>query len=216
MCRDLFLVQCVTTRLPHGEEVRDACLLNRRNDTALGRRRNNSHGVALLLEPLELLSHTRTLNRLLAQLASDGAQFLLNVVVHLLRRHLEVVLLLQAVEHTAEVVADKVLKQLLERVALRLAKLLKHLIGQVGAGLEGQALRQTKRVVAVEKDVLDLCGEGSALDGPSHGAFFCFPFSIFCLFVGRVECKAECGTKNLHGPFYRIWTRQAAGAMDGV
>ena len=70
--------------------------------------------------------------------------------------HGEVLLGLEGLEHAAEVVSDKVLEQLLGRVALRLALLLEDLIGELGAGLEGETLRLAECVVAVEQDVLGL------------------------------------------------------------
>jgi hypothetical protein len=76
------------------------------------------------------------------------------------------VLLLKTEEHAAEVVADKVLKQLLGGVTLRLAILLEYLVGQLGACLKGEMLRLNERVVAVEQDVFGL-GARSANAG--HG-----------------------------------------------
>ena len=93
------------------EEVGDAGLLDGSDDAALGGSRDNRHRVALLLELGELLSHARALDSLLAELESDGAEFLCDKVLHLVVGHLELVLLLQALEHAAEVVADKVLEQ---------------------------------------------------------------------------------------------------------
>jgi len=66
------------------------------------------------------------------------------------------VLLLQSVEHAAEVLADKVFEQLVRRVVGVDLVLVQQLVGQIGAGFEGEALRHHERVVAVEEDIFDL------------------------------------------------------------
>jgi hypothetical protein len=66
------------------------------------------------------------------------------------------VLLLQANHHAAEVLADKVLEEVVRRVVCLDAMLLEELVGQVAAGLECEFFREAKSVVAVEENVLDL------------------------------------------------------------
>jgi hypothetical protein len=138
------------------EEVGQVGLLDGSNDTALGRGADNGHGVALLLELVELLGYAGALDGLLAELLGDGAQLALDKVLKLRVGHLEVVLLLEPLEHATEVVADKVLEELVRRVAVVDIVLLEHLVGELGAGLEGEALGLHERVVAVEEDVADL------------------------------------------------------------
>ena len=123
-----------------GEEVHEVGLDERGNDTRLGRGRDDSHGVALVLGPLELLSDTGALDALLGELRNDSAELHLDVLVNLVVAHLEVVLLLQADEHVAEVVADKVLEQGVGVVAGFDLVLLEHFIGEVGTCLESETL----------------------------------------------------------------------------
>jgi hypothetical protein len=141
-----------------GEEALQVGLAKRGDDTALGGCADDRHGVALLLEPLELLGHARALGSLLAELLGDGAELGLDVLLELVVGHFEVVLGLQGEQHAAEVVADEVLEQGLGRVALvGDAMLVEDLVGELGAGLKGQVLRLAEGVVAVEQDVLGLC-----------------------------------------------------------
>lgn len=140
------------------EVVGDADLLNAGDDARLGGSRNNSHGVAVPLDPLEHLWSAGAGLALLAQLGGDTAKLHLDVAVDVLVGHLEVVLFLQAIEHAAEVVADKLLEQLVDGVAGIAVVLGKDFIGEVGAGLKSQTLTQAESVVAVEEDVLSLCG----------------------------------------------------------
>lgn len=139
-----------------GEEAHEVGLLEGCNDTWLGGGRDDRHWVALSLGPLELLSDTWALDALLAQLGSDAAELHVDILVDLLRRHGEVVLLLEADEHVAEIVADEVLEQRVGGVASIDAVLLQNLIGEVGTSFEGETLRLAEGVVAVEEDVLDL------------------------------------------------------------
>ena len=133
-------------------------LLERGNDSALGGGADDGHGVALVLKLLQLLGDARTLNSLLTELLGDRAELARHEVIDVLVTHGEAVLLLQTVEHAAEVVADVVLEQLGTGVVRRVLDivLLHHLVGEVGAGLESKMLRLDERVVAVEHDVLDL------------------------------------------------------------
>lgn len=140
-----------------GEEAVQVGLAERSNNTALCRSADDGHGVTLLLEPLELLSHAGALGCLLAELLGDGAKLGLDKLLELLVGHLEVVLGLESEKHAAEVVANKVLEEALGRVALVVdAMLLEDLVGELGAGLKGEVLRLAEGVVAVEQDVLGL------------------------------------------------------------
>lgn len=69
---------------------------------------------------------------------------------------MKVVLLLETNEHATEVVADEILKQRVNSVAVFLSELFKDFVGEIGTGFEGQTLRLDKSVVAVEEDILDL------------------------------------------------------------
>lgn len=141
-----------------GEVVRDADLLNAGHDTGLRRGGDDGHGVALVLDPFEHLRSARAWLALLAQFRSDATELHLDVAVNLLVGHVEVVLVLQAIEHAAEVVTHKLLEQLVDRVASGAVILGKHLIGEIGASLESQTLTQAESVVAVQEDVLNLAG----------------------------------------------------------
>jgi len=88
----------------------EASLLQRGNNTGLGRSADNGHGVTLLLEFLELLRHTGAGLALLAQLGSDGTELTVDVGINLLRGHSETMLLLEAHKHATEVVTNKVLE----------------------------------------------------------------------------------------------------------
>lgn len=68
-------------------------------------------------------------------------------------------LLLEADEHVAEVVADKVLEERVGVIAGVDVVLLEYLVGEVGTGLEGKTLGLAESVVTVEEDVLDLESE---------------------------------------------------------
>jgi hypothetical protein len=138
------------------EVVVDSRLLDTGDNAGLGRGADNGHRVALLLSPLKLLGNTRARLALLAQLGSDGAELAVNISINLLGGHGEAMLLLETDEHATEVVANKVFEELVDSVSLGLAPLLKDLVGQVGASLEGKTLRQAEGVVAVEQNVLDL------------------------------------------------------------
>lgn len=139
-----------------GKVFIDASFLQRGNDTGLGGGADNGHRIALLLEGLELLRRTGARSAFLAQLGGDGTKLTVNVGISLIGRHGKAMLLLEANEHTTEVLANEVLKQLLNGVPLRLAPFLEDLISQVGASLKSQTLRQAEGIVAVEQDVFDL------------------------------------------------------------
>jgi hypothetical protein len=110
----------------------------------------------LSLDPLELLSHAWALGALLGELLGDLAKLTGNEVLLLLVRHGEVVLLLQADEHVAEVVADEVFEEGVGVVGGIDVVLLHHLVGEISTSLERQTLGLAEGVVAVEEDVFDL------------------------------------------------------------
>jgi len=143
-----------------GEVVVDLDLLDTGDDARLGRRADDRHRVALLLEVLELLRHAGADGGLLGEFEGDGAEFAVDVVVHLGLRHLEVELLLEAVEHAAEVLADEVGEELFDGVAFLDVMFLEELVGQVGAGFKGEVFGEDEGVVAVEEDVFDLSDGG--------------------------------------------------------
>jgi hypothetical protein len=134
----------------------EVALLERGDDTRLGGGRDDGHGVALLLHPLELLSHARALSALLRELLGDLAELTSHEVVLLLLWHLEVVLLLQAENHVAEIVPHEVFEQRVGVVSGLDVVLLHDLVGEIRTCLERQTLGLAERVVAVEEDVLDL------------------------------------------------------------
>jgi hypothetical protein len=139
-----------------GKVVVDLGLLQRRDDTRSGGGGHDGHWVPLALQPLESLRHTVAHGGLGPQLGDDGVDLAGDVSVNLLGGHGEAMLFLQADHHAAEVLANKGLQKLMHSVALGDLVVLEDLIGEVGAGLEGQLLREDESVVAVEKDVLDL------------------------------------------------------------
>ena len=140
------------------EEAHEVRLLERSNDPRLCGSRHNAHRVALRLGPLELLRHARALGALLAELLGDAVELHADVFLDFVLLHLEVVLLLQAEEHVAEVVANEVLQEAVGVIAGIDLVLLEHLVGEIGASLEGETLGLAERVIAVEEDVLDLLG----------------------------------------------------------
>lgn len=110
------------------------------DNTRLGAGADDAHGVALLLEALELLGRTWARLSLLAELPRDAVELLADVALQFSVRQCEVVLLLKAHAHAAEVLADEVLEESIGGIALGEALLLHNLVGQVGAGLEGETL----------------------------------------------------------------------------
>ena len=131
-------------------------LLERGDDARLCAGADDGHRVALLFELLELFGHVWARLGLFVELLNYLAQLSLDVVFQLLLGHGEAVLLLQAQHHAAEVLPDKLLEKALGRVVRVDAMLLEKLVGQVGAGFEGQTLALNEGVVAVEENVLNL------------------------------------------------------------
>jgi len=108
------------------------------------------------MKKIEFLHDTRARLGLLLEGLDDLAEFLGNVRVELFVGQGEVVLLAEGDHHATEVLADKVLEERGASVAFWSALLLENLIGQLGAGLEGEFLGKDEGVVAVEKDGGDL------------------------------------------------------------
>ena len=71
-------------------------------------------------------------------------------------RDLEIELLLQRHHHAAEVLPHEVGEELRAGVALVDVEFGEDLVGEVGAGFEGEFFRQDEGVVAVEEDFGDL------------------------------------------------------------
>ena len=116
----------------------------------------------MVLGPLELFGDTGALDALLGELFDDLAELTVDELVNLVAAHLEIVLLLQAEEHVAEVVADKVLEERVGVIVGVNVVLLEYLVGEIGACLEGKTLRLAEGVVTVEEDVFDLdCREAA-------------------------------------------------------
>lgn len=65
-------------------------------------------------------------------------------------------LLLEADEHVAEVVAYEIFEERVDIVSGIDVVLLHHLIGEIGTCFEGETLRLAESVVAVEEDVFGL------------------------------------------------------------
>ena len=135
-----------------------ADLLDGRNHATESRRGNHGQMVLLLGgKLLQLLGGPFTGSCLGLKLGNDPVFFLLDVHLQLVFLHLKLVLGLEADHHTAEVLADKVLDQLLASVAIWDTATLQNLVGQIGACLKGQDFRQHQSVVAVKEDFCDLC-----------------------------------------------------------
>lgn len=131
-------------------------LLQGGNDTRLGRRRDDSHRVALSFDPLELLCDTRALLALGRELLRHLVKLTSHELILLLLAHREVVLLLQSDEHVAEVVPDEVFEKGVDIVGDINVVLLHHLIGEIGTCFEGETLGLAEGVVTVEEDVFNL------------------------------------------------------------
>lgn len=110
----------------------------------------------MILDPLQLLIGAGAFLALLRELLGDSVKLSGDILVHFILAHLEVVLLLQANEHVAEVVADEVFEEGVDIVSGIDIVLFHDLIGEIGTGLEGQTLRLAEGVVTVEEDVFDL------------------------------------------------------------
>ena len=115
-------------------------LLERGDDTWLGRGRDDGHWVALSLDPLQLLGHTRALLALRTELLRDLVELTSNEALHVIVRHAEVVLLLQPFEHVAEVVAHEVFEEGVGVVFGVDVVLLHHLVGEVCTCFESEPL----------------------------------------------------------------------------
>jgi hypothetical protein len=138
------------------EIVVDTNLLDGGNNTGFGAGGDDAHLVALLLSPLHHFWGTWAWLALLGELGGNGTEFTINVRVNFRRLHLEVVNFLELVAHAPEVLADKGLEKLVDRVGVVDVVLLEDFIAELGAGLEGKELRECEGVITVEEDVSDL------------------------------------------------------------
>lgn len=121
----------------------------------------------MVLDPLHCLWDTWAWNRLLAELGGHGTELTIDVAVNLLGRHLEVVDLLQLVAHATEVLANEGLEKLVHIVTVVDIVLLEDLVAELSAGLKCKELGLSERVVAVEKDVVNLRVQIRARSGVS-------------------------------------------------
>lgn len=110
------------------------------NATQSGRGHDCQTVLLLRENLLQLLGGTDTGLSLSIQLGDDFVLFLRDVFLQFLCIDLEVVLLLEGDHHATEVLANKVLDELLAGVTVGEVIGLQNLIGQVGTGLEGQLL----------------------------------------------------------------------------
>ena len=131
-------------------------LLEGGNDARLGRGGDDSHWVALVVSPLQLLVRTWALHTASGQLLGDLVELTVDELVLLIFTHLEVMLLHESLDHPAEVHAHEVGEEAIDGVGLVDVVLLHDLVGKVGACFEGETLRLAESVVAVEEDILDL------------------------------------------------------------
>lgn len=137
-----------------------ARLLDTRLHTAQRARADHRHAVFALLAHLVEHGHDADARlRLFVELLNDLAQFALDVAVFGGLVEGEVVARLEAFEHAAEVLADEVFEELRARVAIGEVVLFEYLVGELGAGFEGEGFGEDERVVAVEEDVFDLLEE---------------------------------------------------------
>jgi hypothetical protein len=131
------------------EETINAHFLETRHHPGLRARAHDAHRIPLRLDLLQLSSHAIALDCFGGQLGGDGAELAVDVFVELLGGHGEVVFLLEADHHPAEVVAHEVLEELVDCVALGEAMFLEELVCEIRAGFEGEALGEDEGVVAV-------------------------------------------------------------------
>lgn len=119
------------------EIVVDAGLLQRGDNTWFGRGADDRHGVAGLLQTFQLLWSTWAWSGFGLELLDDFSEFTTDVLLELFLWHLEVVLLLEADQHSTEVLTDEIFKEGIDGVPLGDIVLLEQLIGEIGAGFEG-------------------------------------------------------------------------------
>jgi len=110
----------------------------------------------LLGQLLELSIGTDARLQLLLQLRDDGVLLARHIGLELGVAHLVLVLGLQGDHHAAEVLADELGEQLRARVAVGDVARGEDLVGELGAGFEGEGLGEHERVVAVEEEGRDL------------------------------------------------------------
>ena len=128
----------------------ETSLLERGDHTRFGGRRDDGHRVALIMSPLQHLVGSWALDAALGELLRDFIKLTRDERILLFIAHLEVVLLHESLDHAAEVHAHEVGEEAIDVV------LLHDLVGEVGAGFEGETLRLAESVVTVEEDIFDL------------------------------------------------------------
>jgi len=140
-----------------GEVLGLADLLDGGLDAAQRGRADDRHAVLLrVVDLLQLFVGADARLRLRVQRRDHPVLLHLHVALALRVGHGEVVLGLQALDHAAEVLADEGRHQLRAGVAFRDIVLLEDLVAEPSTSLKGQFLREDKRVVAVEEELLDL------------------------------------------------------------
>lgn len=119
------------------------------------------YGHAILLgfvQLLELLAAPDTGLGIPLQLGDHSVFFHGYVFLHIRAGDLEVVLFLEVHNHAAEVLADEFIEELGAGVAVGNVVLGEDLVGEVGAGFEGEFFRENEGIVTVEEDFCDLKG----------------------------------------------------------
>ena len=140
-----------------GEVLGLVDLLHAGDDAAQRRRGHDRHAVFLgLVQLRQLLVGADAGLGFGLERGDDAILFHLDVALAFLVRELEVVLVLHAADDAAEVLAHEVFHQFRAGVAGIFALLFQDLVGERGAGFEGEFFRQHERVVAVEEEFNDL------------------------------------------------------------
>lgn len=122
-----------------------------------GRRRHDRH--AVFLGGGQFLQHGVDADarlRFLPQRRDHAVFFRSHVVFQLGGLHGEVVFLLQAAHHAAEVLAHEGVEELRAGESIGLVLLLEDFIGELGAGFEGEFFGENEGIVAVEEEFCDL------------------------------------------------------------
>lgn len=148
------------------------------NTTESGRGDHRHVVLALVVELLEFFASTDTGLRLRIELGDDLILLFLHEPLQLVRAQLKLVLGLERDHHATEVLAHEILDELVAGVAVGNVVLLKDLIGKIGAGFEGQLLREDQGVVAIEEDLGDL--RGASLVSRGGGS---------TIFIGGLETR---------------------------
>ena len=133
-------------------------------DSAQRRRRHDGHAVLFRSRQfLQFRVDARARLRFLLERRDHPVFFLLDVALQFRRLHREVVFLLEAAHHAAEVLPDEVGEELWARVAHVDLLFLQDFVGEFGAGFECQFFRQDERIVAIEKKLRNLAPQTSSV-----------------------------------------------------